>query len=77
VDDKDESLAQTDDYLSWLNATLTDAVDAGLTMNEAMTLPIPPSYQSLNVVRTEFERSVVHLYARIENSLLPQIDVTR
>ena len=77
VDLTGESLIQTADYLSWLHGTLSEAVSAGLTMNEAMVLPIPDIFQSLNVVRTEYERSVVHLYGGLENSLLPQIDVTR
>ena len=36
-----ESLEQTADWLDWLDGTLREAVAAGLTMNEAMTLPIP------------------------------------
>lgn len=77
VDAIGESLTQTAEYLSWLNGTLKDAVTAGLTMNEAMALPIPAVYQSLNVVRSEFERSVVHLYGPLENALLPRLDVER
>jgi len=77
ADAKGESLVQTADYLSWLDGSLKEAVRAGLTMNEAMAQPIPSVFQSLNVVRTEYERSVVHLYSRLENSLLPEIDVTR
>jgi len=77
ADSKGESLKQTADYLDWLDNTLRKAVSDGLTMNEAMAIPIPPIYQALNVVRTEYERSVVHLYGRLENSLLPEIEITR
>lgn len=76
-DAKDESLTQTGDYLDWLHGTLSDAVGRGLTMNEAMVLPIPARFEGLGVVRTEYERSVVHLYPALEDSLFPVIEVTR
>ena len=37
-DAKDESLVQTADYLDWLYGSVSDAVQRGLTMNEAMAL---------------------------------------
>lgn len=76
-DHRGESLAQTSDYLAWLDDTLAGAVDSGLTMNEAMQLPIPNSFTALSVVREEFERSVVHLYPALEDQLMPLIDVIR
>jgi len=76
-DSTDESLAQTDDYLQWLQLTLSEAVASGLTMNEAMILPIPARFDGLGVVRTEFERSVVHLYPALEDELFPLIEVER
>lgn len=72
-----ESLIQTSDYLAWLGGTLEQAVDAGLTMNEAMQLSIPERFAGLGVVRGEFERSVVHLYPALEESLLPVVEVVR
>ena len=71
-----ESLEQTADWLDWLDGTLREAVGAGLTMNEAMLLPIPPRLEALGVARTEFERSVVHLYPRLEDELMPRVEVT-
>jgi len=76
-DAKDESLTQTGDYLDWLHGTLSEAVSLGLTMNEAMILPIPDQFAVLGVVRTEFERSVVHLYPALEDQLYPVIDVSK
>ena len=46
-------------------------------MNEAMVLPIPTRFEGLGVVRTEYERSVVHLYPALEDSLYPVVEVTR
>ena len=76
-DRKDESLAQTRDYLDWLYGTVSEAVGRGLTMNEAMILPIAPEFAGLGVVQTEFERSVVHLYPALEDALYPVIEVTQ
>ncbi len=76
-DETGESLEQTSDYLSWLNGTLNEAVSFGYTMNEAMALPIPKRFDTLSVVRTEFERSVVHLYPALEESLFPLVDVNQ
>ena len=76
-DTKEEAVAQTADYIDWLHGSLSDAVSQGLTMNEAMVLPIPPRFEGLGVVRTEYERSVVHLYPALEDELFPLIDVER
>jgi len=76
-DKKGDSLTQTADYLAWLDDTLRGAVEQGLTMNEAMVLPIPNRFNSLSVLRTEYERSVVHLYPDLEDTLLPEIQITR
>jgi len=69
-----ESLEQTGDWLDWLDGTLRDAVDEGLTMNEAMLQPIPDRFAALGVARTEFERSVVHLYPALEDALFPRVE---
>lgn len=75
-DERGESLEQTADWLDWLETTLREAVAAGLTMNEAMLLPIPERFASLGVARTELERSVVHLYPVLEDALFPRVDVS-
>jgi len=72
-DSSGESLEQTADYLDWLDATVRQALDRGLTMNEAMLSEIPARFGSLDVVQAEFERSVVHLYLRLESQLMPAI----
>ncbi len=77
VDPKGESITQTRDYLIWLEGTLREAVAEGLTMNEAMALDIPSEFSGLYVVRTEFERSVVHLYRQLEDEIFDGIEVTR
>lgn len=71
------SLDQTLDWLDWLDGTLRDSVGRGLTMNEAMEIRVPARFTALGVAQGEYERSVVHLYQRLEDELLPEISVQR
>jgi len=75
ADTSGESLVQTGDYLDWLHSTLSRAASNGLTMNEAMALPIPDRFKRIDVVQTEYQRSVVHLYLAMEDDLMPLIEV--
>lgn len=74
-DEKGVAIDQTLDWLDWLDGSLRDAVERGWTMNEAMQIPIPQRFSSLAVSKTEFERSVVHLYQGYEDELMPAIEV--
>ena len=76
-DSKGEAVLQTRDYIDWLHGNLSEAVSQGLTMNEAMQMPIPTRFEGLGVVRTEYERSVVHLYPGLEDEIFPIIEVDR
>ena len=75
VDSGGESLSQTGDYLDWLQTNLSRAASNGLTMNEAMALPIPDRFKAFDVVQTEYERSVVHMYLALEDDLMPLIEM--
>jgi len=77
IDSTGESITQTRDYLQWLEATLRESVGEGLTMNEAMAAEIPEEFNGLYVVRTEFERSVVHLYRQFEDEIFEEVEVAR
>ncbi len=66
-------VAQTRDYLRWLDSTLQTAANQGLDMNEVMRQPLPQRFKSLAVVDGEYVRSVVHLYPRIELQTLPAL----
>lgn len=67
-------IAQTRDWLVWLNGTLQDAVESGLDMAEALELPIPDRFAGLGVLREEFRRSVAHLWPKIEQAALPRVN---
>jgi len=65
-------IEQTRVYLQWLSATLHGAADRGLDMVEVMALPIPERFRTLGAVKTEYTRSVVHLYPKFELEALPR-----
>ncbi|SMH48426.1 quinoprotein relay system zinc metallohydrolase 1 [Azospirillum agricola] len=67
-------VAQTRDWLTWLDATLRAAVEAGLDMTDALELPIPERFHGLGVLRAEYRRSVAHLWPRIERESLPRVN---
>jgi quinoprotein relay system zinc metallohydrolase 1 len=68
------AIAQTRDWLAWLETTLTDAAANGLDMVEAGELPIPERFAGLAAARYELQRSVSHFYPAIEAARLPRVD---
>lgn len=69
------AIAQTRDWLDWLDMTLRAAVQSGLDMVEAGTLPIPARFATIAAARYELQRSVAHLYPALEAELLPRVDL--
>lgn len=67
-------IAQTRDWLTWLDRTLHDAVAAGLDMTEVLDQPIPERFATLGVLREEYRRSVAHLWPGIEQTALPRVN---
>ena len=70
-------IAQTRDYLQWLRDSLQGAARRGLDMNEVLKLVIPARFQQLAVLKTEYERSVSHLYPAYELEALPVVPKSR
>ena len=68
VDKSGKSLQQMQAYLQWLDQTLTHAAEQGLSMNEAMALPLDSRFEEIALGRSEFVRSVFHLYSRYEEA---------
>lgn len=72
--DRDGSaIAQTRDWLDWVEQSLRKAVADGLDMGEAGDLPIPARFAALKAARYELQRSVSHFYPRLEAELLPKL----
>lgn len=68
------AIAQTRDWIDWLDGALTGAVRSGLDMVEAGEIEIPARFATMAAARYELQRSVAHLYPAIEAALLPRID---
>ena len=67
------AIAQTRDWIVWLEAALREAVGDGLDMSEATNMPIPARFAGMVAARYELTRSVSHFYPRLEAELLPRI----
>jgi uncharacterized sulfatase len=67
-------ITQTRDYLRWLVTTLEETANKGLSMNEVMQTKIPARFAKLALVKSEFNRSVVHLFPTIEKKTLHRIN---
>lgn len=73
LDADGRAIAQTRDWLDWLEQTLHDAVARGLDMVEAGELPIPERFATMAAARYELQRSVVHFYPTLEAEMLPRV----
>lgn len=69
------AIDQTRDWIDWVESALRAAVEDGRDMVEAGAMPIPPRFAGMKAARYELERSVSHYYARLEEELLPRVDV--
>ena len=74
VERGDRGITQTRDWIDLIDGTMRDCVQKGLDMTEAAALPLPAWAERLAVARYEFERSVAHLYPKLEAEILPRVD---
>lgn len=68
------AIAQTRDWLIWLDTALAEAAASGLSMVEAGALPIPPRFATMAAARYELQRSVAHLYPALEAAAWERVD---
>lgn len=68
------AIAQTRDWLIWLDQALREAVASGLDMTEAGNIPIPARFAGLAEARYELTRSVAHFYPKFEAEMFPRFD---
>ena len=65
------AIAQTRDWLETIEDIITKAYEKGLDILEAAAEPLPASLEKIALSRYEFERSVMHLYPKLEATRLP------
>lgn len=64
-------LDQTRTWLTEIDGIISRAFERGLDMTEAMALQLPDWTEKIALARYEFERSVAHIYPRLEATRLP------
>lgn len=64
---------QTRRWLDMLQTTIGSAFERGLDMTEAARVELPEWTGSVALARYEFERSIAHLYPRLEAAKLPDV----
>lgn len=68
------ALSQTEQWLKMLEERIGDAFERGLAITEAMDEPLPGWTEKIALARYEFERSVMHLYPKLEGDRWPRVD---
>lgn len=61
-------IAQTRDYIDWLEESLSSAAAEGLDMAEVLDIKPPERIAALAVMPAEYQRSVSHLYPALERA---------
>lgn len=67
-----EPFDQMKRYLVYLNETLEESAKKGLTVFEILQLKKPKEFAKMDMIEDEFERSVINLYPKYENSLMSE-----
>jgi len=66
-------LDQTRQWIMMIEDTIRGAFDRGLDINEAAALPLPAWTEGIALARYEYERSLTHIYPKLEAERLPQV----
>jgi len=67
-------LDQVLDYLTWLDMSLKQAAESGLSMAETMEIELPKRFMSNTLLKKEFSRSIIHLYSGYENKVFARVN---
>lgn len=67
-------IEQTRRWLETIEPQIKDAFEKGLDIAEATALPLPAWTDTIALARYEYERSVMHLYPKLEASRWPRVD---
>ncbi len=70
VHQKGEGIAQTRDYLKWLDKSFRQGAEEGWSMAEMLSWPLNPAFESVVMQRYEFTRSLSHWYSQYEENAL-------
>ena len=68
------ALRQTEQWLRMLEERVGNAFERGLSMTESMDEPLPAWTEKIALARYEYERSVMHLFPKLEADRWPRVD---
>lgn len=68
------AIEQTRRWLETIEPQIKGAFDKGLDVAEAVALPLPDWTSTIALARYEYERSVMHLYPKLEAARWPRVD---
>lgn len=74
AEDSERGLKQTLQWLETVEAQVKEAFEKGLDVTETIALPLPTWTDKIALARYEYERTVMHLYPKLEASRWPRVD---
>lgn len=67
---KADAIAQTREYLLWLDARMRHAAEEGRDLAEVLAMPVAPDYARWGGMPAEYVRNVTRFYPTYENAVL-------
>jgi quinoprotein relay system zinc metallohydrolase 1 len=77
AEDGSRGIDQTREWLQAVERQIRDAFERGLDVTEAIALPLPAWTSTVALARYEYERTVMHLYPKLETDRLPRVDTRK
>lgn len=74
IADNKQPIGEMEDYLTWLDKTFTKAANGGFSMTDVMEIELPQHFYSNALLKSEFSRSVTHLYSSYESRVFKRIN---
>jgi quinoprotein relay system zinc metallohydrolase 1 len=74
VEESERGIEQTRQWLEAVEQIIGDAFEKGLDVTEAIALPLPDWTEKIALARYEFERTVMHIYPKLEAARWPRVD---
>lgn len=71
------AVKQTREYLVWLSTHLKKSAEQGADMTDALHAKLPPAFAAIPMAKEEYQRSVVHLYPKLEQAVLSKAAQTK
>jgi len=67
-----QGIEQTRSWIVWIQDTFSDSAKKGLGINEVLRVKIPEEFSRMKLARSEYHRSVIHVYPTLEKQSLWQ-----